>query len=346
MRMLHLAEVLAFGGLETHLLALCRALAGLGHHPYLYARLMTAEFLEQAEELGIPHLAGGGPGERLAAYIRANGIQVLHAHPVAIPLAVSLGRTLGLPLAATYHGFFGWSRESHGDLGRIICVSREVHDTLAGADPGLAPKLVVIQNGIDVERFRPLHETRGEGRRVLFIGRLDQDKYHALKVVFEALRSLPGVELEVAGSGPYLDQLRSEAPAEVRWLGYVRDMVPVINGADVVIGTGRGVREAMACGVPAIALDAGGYDGPVTPESIEALEYGNFMGRSGRPLAAEALRRDLESILGDARARERIGAWSRRHAEDRYAITPIAIEHLLVYSELINRRREGTGASP
>ncbi|MEW6574103.1 MAG: glycosyltransferase family 4 protein [Bacillota bacterium] len=337
MRMIHLAEGLVFGGLETQILSLCQEFIKAGHTPFVFAKLMSIEFRQQLEELGVQYMVGGD-GDRLAAYITEHGIQIIHGHPVAIPLAVAIGETLRLPVVATYHGLFGWNWEVHRSIAKIVCISREVYDRLALGDPSIVPKLVIIQNGVDTERFRPLHRAGG-GTRLLFIGRLDPDKRYSLKIIFETVEALPGIELLVAGSGPYLDELRLDAPPFVKWLGYIQDMAPVINQADVVIGTGRGVREAMACGVPAIALDACGYDGLVTPETIESLEYQNFSGRSGRPLKAEYLLDDLHKILESPETRAAVGEWSRRYAEENYSSTIAALKHLLVYSELISTNK-------
>ncbi|MDA8097296.1 MAG: glycosyltransferase family 4 protein [Clostridia bacterium] len=335
MRIMHLAEALVFGGLETQLLSLCQDFKRMGHHPYVFARLMSSEFLAQFKELGIEYMVDGTPGERLPEYIREQDIQVLHGHPVVIPLAAALGEQLHIPVVATYHGFFGWNLKTHGSIHKLICISQEVYDKVAMADPGVVNKLMVIQNGIDIERFKPFHKPVN-GNKVLFIGRMDQDKRYSLKIIFETIKALPGIELLVAGSGPYLDQLRAEAPPGVRWLGYVSDMPAAINQADVAIGTGRGVREAMACGVPAIALDACGYDGLVTPETVKFLEYQNFMGRSGRPLNPENVLEDMKKILYDPEYRVTIGQWSRKYAKDNYDATSAALKHLLVYNELIN----------
>jgi glycosyltransferase involved in cell wall biosynthesis len=271
----------------------------------------------------------------LVSFIKVRDIQVLHAHPTAVPLAVAIGRTLGLPVVATYHGFFGWRWDMHGVLAKLICISLQVYDQLK-SDPNLAGKLVVIQNGIDIDIFKPVR-LPSDGRKILFIGRLDADKYYSLKIIIEALAAIPGVELLVAGPGAYYDQLKAEAPSWVKCLGFVRDMPALINEAGIVIGTGRGVREAMACGIPAIALDACGYDGLVTPETINALEYGNFMGRSGRPLNADNLLHDLSRVIDHPETRAAIGVWSRKYAEENYAITPIALKHLLVYKEVTDR---------
>jgi len=67
-----------------------------------------------------------------------------------------------------------------------------------------------------------------------------------------------------------------------------------IADADIVIGYGRGVLEAMACGRAAYVLDHLGGDGWVTPDRYPALESDGFGGRAESDgVDADRLRRDL-----------------------------------------------------
>lgn len=337
MRILHLAESLNFGGLETHVLCLVKELAKLGHQPFVFAMVMSVEFRKELDHLAIEYLVDVSPGEKLTNFIQEKNIQILHGHPAAtVHLTASLGTELQKPVAVTYHGMYGWNWACHQTIGKIICISQEVYDKLVQSDPTLIPKLLVIQNGIDPEAFVPLHKP-STGRKILFIGRLDPDKYFSIKVIIKALKKVPDIELLVAGSGPYYDQLKSEAPPWVKCNGYIADMPSIINDADIVIGTGRGVREAMACGKPVIALDAYGYDGLVTPENIQSLEYQNFMGRSGQPLTEENILLDLAKVIDHPATRLSLGNWGRKYAEENYSAAAFALKHLVTYNELINK---------
>jgi len=336
MRIMHIAETLNFGGLETQLITLCREFIRLGHQPFICSMVMSPEFQSHLDSAGINYIVESQPGEKIRNYIAQNGIQVLHGHPAAtIHVSAALGAELNLPVVITYHGLYGWAWQAHQDISHFVCISQEVFDIL-NPDPLAAGKATVIQNGIDCDIFKP-SGTVGTGNNILFIGRLDPDKYHAVKTVINVLSSLPNIELSVAGSGPYYDQLRLEAPGFVKCLGYIADMPEVINKADIVIGTGRGIREAMACGKPAIALDFCGYDGLVTPGNIVPLEYQNFSGRSGRKLNEEYLLQDLLKLIGNPAAMAEIGQWSRQYAQEHYSSTTAALQHLVIYNQLITK---------
>lgn len=96
------------------------------------------------------------------------------------------------------------------------------------------------------------------------------------------------IEFTVAGSGPLLEQMRLRA-AQVAYSGIViRFMGPVtnpeeirklINQAHFVIGNGRGIMEAMACGCPVIVLGEQGEAELVTAENVDRIAHYNFSGR-------------------------------------------------------------------
>jgi hypothetical protein len=67
-----------------------------------------------------------------------------------------------------------------------------------------------------------------------------------------------------------------------------------IAEADIVVGYGRSILEAMSCGRPAYVHDHSGSEGWVTPDSYPLLEAGGFAVASVRmPPGAEELRADL-----------------------------------------------------
>jgi hypothetical protein len=76
--------------------------------------------------------------------------------------------------------------------------------------------------------------------------------------------------------------------------------------ADIVVGKGRVILEAMACGRAAYIYDFMGSDGWVTPESYPAQEADAFFGRSdARPPARGALAEELAAYEPEMGARNR-----------------------------------------
>jgi hypothetical protein len=137
------------------------------------------------------------------------------------------------------------------------------------------PELVRLRQPVDVRRFR-FGVRRPEPRRVLAFGNhWTGERY---RIVADACEEL-GLELELVGffgritSAPELD----------------------IADADVVIGLGRCVLEAMALGRAAYVYGVHGGDGWVTPDSYHGLEAEGFAGRAtDKAIDARRLRADLE----------------------------------------------------
>jgi len=101
----------------------------------------------------------------------------------------------------------------------------------------------------------------------------------------------------IAGEGKLLDELEANSCSMdtknligriVHIIGplyTIRELNQLYNYADVVVGNGRGILEAMACGKPVVIL--GEYDEGelVGAENIQDIAYFNFSGRHFRPQA-------------------------------------------------------------
>jgi phosphatidylinositol alpha-1,6-mannosyltransferase len=193
---------------------------------------------------------------------------------------------------------------------------------------------VIIPPGVDGERFVPVDgETRAETRRVFG---LDPDRPLVLGVsrlvprkgfdlVIDAIATLPGVQLAIAGAGRDRKRLEKRAGSNVRFLGRVPDAdLPALYAcADVFAmccrdrwngleaeGFGIVFLEAAACGVPAVAGRSGG--------SHEAVADGET-GFVVNPRDVAAVRAAISQLVEDDELRERMGAAARRRALDEFA---------------------------
>ena len=162
-----------------------------------------------------------------------------------------------------------------------------------------ASRIVALRNGVDLQLFRPADRVLQRARlgmhgfTLLCVGQLVEHKGQAL--IIEALCSLPGVSLWLAGTGP--DQTALAALAQrlqvgdrVRFLGAVpHAKLPEYYGAaDALLlassreGWANVLLEAMACGTPVIASSVWG-----TPEVVRTPAAGLLLpGRSAAQIAA------------------------------------------------------------
>ncbi len=170
---------------------------------------------------------------------------------------------------------------------RIICVS----EAAAQQFPALAAKAVVIPNGVDTEKFRPVPAWRAEIREALgipgdapVVGIVGD--FIALKgqhLLLEAAQQLPhGVHTVLVGdprpgdtaSVAYGQRLREMAGSNVHFLGRREDLPAVLNALDMLViaserETGPLVLlEGLACSVPALSTPVGRAPELLSPEAL------------------------------------------------------------------------------
>ncbi|PRX96303.1 glycosyltransferase [Allonocardiopsis opalescens] len=239
-----------------------------------------------------------------------------------------------LPLVATNHfmpdnlvGYVnlpGWvsrplMRWGWRDLIRVFDRAHLVTAPTASAtallhEHGLGQRAVPVSNGIDIDRFRlaePAFEP--EGPTILFVGRLDAEKY--VEELIEALSLLPaelGARLEIVGDGVVRDRLTALAERlgladRVVFRGVVTDdeLAEAYARASVFGMPGRAelqslaTMEAMAAGLPVVAADAVALPHLVRP------------GRNGwlyEPGDVPELARRLTQVLSDPELAARMSA--------------------------------------
>jgi glycosyltransferase involved in cell wall biosynthesis len=198
-------------------------------------------------------------------------------------------------------------------------------------------RISVVPCGVDATRFTP-GDALVPGRLVS-VGRLVPRK--GFQTTIEALASLPGTELLVAGGASSIDDdahaasLRSFAgdmgvADRVRLLGAVSrvDMPALLRSAEAVVCTpwyepfGIVPLEAMACGVPVVAAAVGG----LTDTVVDGVT-----GRLVPPRDPSALATTLADLLATPANRGRLGRAGRQRACRRYSWDRVAAETVRVY---------------
>jgi glycosyltransferase involved in cell wall biosynthesis len=299
--------------------------------------------LAAAAEVDIPFYAGlkvGVPSLPAVVEALAEGrydlVHLCSPGPAGIAAGV-IARALELPLLGSYHtelvrytGLRAGDTQLeafvraalaafYGQCAHVLSPSPA--SDLALQELGIEPRRIGRwDRGVDCERFSPERHENGPspGRiDVLYAGRLTREKgVDLLADAFEAAHaSDPRLHLVLAGGGPEEDALRARLDEHATFLGWLEgdDLAAAYASADIFLFAsrtdtfGQVLLEAMASGVPVIAVDEGG------PRSIVRH------GRTGLLCApvAEDLARAVNALAADPARRERLAAAALEYVRHR-----------------------------
>lgn len=284
--------------------------------------------------------------------LRRFGPDVVHVHEPFVPgPSMFAAMSARVPVVATFHAYADRSRllDVAGPALRRIWkrLSARVAVSHAAAEFVTRPmgegEVRIVPNGADVELFASATPAPlPEGRRILFVNRLDPRK--GFLVMVEAFRRLaerrPDLVLIVAGDGPdrsAVDELPAETRKRVVMLGNVPhgELPPYHAAAEVFCSPATGresfgivLVEAMAAGVPVVASDIPGYR--------EVIRDG-LDGTLVPPRDPGALALAIGDLLDDPDIAKRFGEAGRARAK-RYSWDTVAGEIEEVYREVAGRR--------
>jgi glycosyltransferase involved in cell wall biosynthesis len=163
-----------------------------------------------------------------------------------------------------------------------------------------------------------------------------------LRAFGQARAELPGLTLEIAGSGPLDEELRAGAPEGVTFLGRVSPATEVYERNAIVVVPSRGegfgmvALEAAERGRAAIVTGVGGL-----PEIVADGETGIVVPAED----VEALARAVVALAGDEQLARAYGAQARRRALDQFSAEAAADGVEFVYRDLLRRRSIAAPAS-
>jgi UDP-glucose:(heptosyl)LPS alpha-1,3-glucosyltransferase len=210
---------------------------------------------------------------------------------------------------------------------RIVAVSETVRRDLAQRYDIAPGKMLVIRNGIDVERFSPTlraqfrEATRAElglGPEVLFLAAAHNFQLKGLDTLLHALAGLgrePPARLVVAGNGA-IAEYRAKAEQLgighlVTFAGQVDSMPRLYAAADAFVhptfhdACSLATLEALACGLPVITTRVNG--------AADGMQSGREGYVLDAPGDAEALRAAMVTLLA-AEQRSACGLQARQLA--------------------------------
>jgi glycosyltransferase involved in cell wall biosynthesis len=300
----------------------------------------------------------------LRRIIRERKIDVIQSNTSTIISGGVVSLLTGVPHVWHVHEIF---RKREGKIftrmlntlsSRVVAISQAAEHNLVSLLPALAPKIALIRNGIDPERFRTVTpETVCGVRRELgiepadhvvgMIGRLGlgkgEEQFIEMALLVKAARN--DVKFVIVGgtfenkSAPFA-RLQSIIDAnglgsEVIVTGQREDIPELINCMDVLVhlplrpeSFGLIVVEAMAAGKPVVVADMGAL-----AEVVRDGETGFVVA----PGDVQSAARKVLGLLDDEELRGRIGRAGSRRVDSEFLCSGYADRFEVLYREMIGQ---------
>ena len=258
----------AWAGSETYLLTLAEQLQRLGHETAVHAHI-AGEVAEEAARRGIEVLTGAHvacePPDGVIAQDAVSSYALAAAFPSAPQLYIAHSESHELQMPPQLPDLVGSVVAMNGRVARFV------------ASTAASPPVVRLRQPVDLDRFALAGELPARARRAVLLGNYLTGSRRSL-----VLEACTAAGLETQQLGAHVGTATADAAS-------------AIAGAHIVIGQGRAIIEAMACGRAAYVFDQRGSGGWITSDSYAALAEDGFAGvTSSASFGPADLQSDLE----------------------------------------------------
>ncbi len=360
MKILQICSVRDFGGGERHVADLANSLVERGHDVFAVVNTgadLTRELRSLPEksifELRMRGAADVVAAEKIAAIVRENKIEIIHAHAARdYPLAAMASKRSGVPFVLTRHVLFPMRRLHRlllRNAARVIAVSDAVAGVLRKQHIFAPEKIVTIHNGVDTDRFSRQTDRGGDTRRVRVgtIGHVAPIKGHDifLRAAAEISRTPCEMEFVIVGEDKSARREREAGLRDliknlnlskhVRLLGWQDDVAGVLADIDIFVSAARSepfglvILEAMAAGVPVVATRSEG--------AAEIIEDG-LTGLLVPVDDANELADAILKLVDDPSLGKRLSDNARKKVEQSFSLNAMTDATLDVYQKVLAER--------
>ena len=189
-----------------------------------------------------------------------------------------------------------------------VYYSQELVDAMTQMYATKNNNVSLVKARIDTETYKPApvssdfmkkYDLPTKGQKIVIAMRFVEQKRPWIRTLLQFIEYMcrednNEIQLIVAGEGPLLSEFKrhsyrvisdNKSRNFVHIIGPLfdpNDMVQLYNYSHLVLGSGRGILEAMACKKPVVVLGEKGEGETVSPNSFQIIEKYNFSGRHFR----------------------------------------------------------------
>ncbi len=359
------------GGLELYMANIGQYLAERGHQASYGAKAdsFLYEKLSMREAQLFPLIPNRryldfGLANKIAAVIRENKIDIIHAHQSADLSTLILSRnkagrgklvfTQQMESSRTKKDLF--HRWVYGNLDALIAITDRIKNQAEENTPLPPQKIHRLYYGIDLKRFRPDPRQRDSSRKkfgisseevaIGMVGRLEEGKgqHILLQAIGRLEAQLPRIKVlligsETVGQSGYENRLKQLAKElgigqRVIFTGFQEDVPAVSAALDItVLATkketfGLSLIETMAQEIAPIGTAAGGVP-EIIDDDMNGLLVPSF--------DIDALANALQKLISDPALRKRFGDRARKTVQEKFNLEDHLAGLEKIFFGVINR---------
>lgn len=363
MNVLFITTHFNYGGITSYILSLAKGLKKNGHNVYVASS--GGDCQDNLKEMGITHITIPIKTKnelspkvlfsflKLKKIVKEKNINLIHAHTrVTQVLAEFIYKFIKVPYVVTSHGFFrpSFHRLRFGCWGKkTIAISQQVKDHLINDFKLPLDKIILIHNGIDLERFSLQTDTThakeefGLKKDVVIglIARLSQVKGQDILIAAmqKIIARFPYAQLLLVGEGKTKEDLINlsknlNLEKNIIFMPSVSDTNKVLAAIDIFVlpsvqeGLGLALMEAMAKGIAVIGSRVGG---------IITLIKDNQNGLLVEPKDIEGLAERIIKLIEDRTLAKTLGQNARSLIEKEFSLTQMVKKAQEVYDDVTKK---------
>lgn len=188
---------------------------------------------------------------------------------------------------------------------KIITIKEEAKNKLIERFHVPGEKIEIIYNSINYEMVDYIRkEEKNQKTRILLVSRLSNDKkdslYNGINLFKAYKNRIKEANLMIIGSGEMQSELeeyiKNNNIKDVEFKGPSSNVLEYINNADIVLGLGRCILEAIAMKRLTIILGHKELKGIVTPDNVQSACQGNFAGDNLPTCTIESVVENLNNL--------------------------------------------------